>query len=322
MYGSTRRPLSEVVHSVFLRTVRGRVVFLRTLGILVAALGFACDEDTLFLVPDPPDQGFVDVGFPDSGADLGFPDAEADVGFPDVGFPDVGFPDTGVVPPATEPIYIHTGDTLYSYDPVMHRATAVGNFADRRGPLAHAMVDIAIDQNGVMYGGTGTARDPKRVYAIDAATARCTFLFEVQDNLNGMAFDGEGRLVAAGETLRVLDPGSGRTVVTFEDAGNRFTTSGDVVGLPDGNLYWTVRGDGRNAPDRLVRLDPRSGRTTLLGSLSRDNLFGLGYANGELFGFTTSGEVVVIDPVSGRVVEDRTLSGRWFGATANPVTWR
>lgn len=279
------------------------------LAVCAAATLFGCeDPENLYIVPEPPDTGIVDVGFPD-------------VGFPDMGVPEVGTPDMGVPPPATESIYIHTGDTLFSYDPERHRTTRVGVFSTRSGPLEDPMVDIAIDARGVMFGGTGTARDAKRVYRIDPATADCTYLFEVDDNLNGLAFDGSGRMVAAGESLRVVDTSSGRTVLTFAEAGERFTTSGDVVGLPDGNIYWTVRGLDRGDPDQLVRLDPNSGRPTLLGTLSRNNLFGLGYANEKLYGFTDQGEVVVIDPTNGRVLENRSLEGRWFGATANPVTW-
>jgi hypothetical protein len=300
------------------------VHFRLTLGAipLLATSLSGCEETVLYAVPDlgTPDAGAADLGSP--GRDLGPPEAGADLGPPDLGPPDLGPPDMGVPPPATESIYIHTGEQLYSYDPIQHRATSVGRFVDGRGqPLEDPMVDIAIDARGTMYGGTGASRDRKRVYLVDAATARCTFLYEVDDNLNGMAFDGAGRLVAAGDAIRVIDPGSGATVLTFADAGQSYTTSGDVVGLPDGNLYWTVRGERRNAPDRLVRLDPESGATTLLGTLSRDNLFGLGFANGELFGFTTNGEVVVIDPQTGQVAATRTLEGRWFGATANPVTW-
>lgn len=268
-----------------------------------------CDSDELFVVPEF-----------DAGAETKEP---ADLGPFDLGtvaFPDFGALDLGPTAPATEPIYIHTGTTLYSYDPDAHRTVRVGDFR-ASGQELDPMVDIAIDEFGRMLGGTGTSRDPKRVYRVDPATAECILLYEVPDNLNGMAFDGNGRLVAAGDTLRVLDPDSGQTVFTFNEAGERFTTSGDVVGLPDGKLYWTVRGERFEAPDRLVRLDPVSGEATLLGSLSKDNLFGLGYASGELYGFTSAGEVLVIDPATGRVIDDRTLSGRWFGATANPVTW-
>lgn len=285
----------------------------------------ACEEDRLLIVPDLgfPDLGPIpDLGEPDLGVeemdagpdDLGPPDlGPADLGPPDLGRPDVG------VPPATEAIYIHTGSALFSYDPAQHVATELGTFRDANGPLEDPMVDIAIDRFGTLYGGSGASRDDKRVYLIDPNTAFCQPLFIVDDNLNGMAFDGRGRLIAAGDTLRVLDTSDGARVLTFENAGSQFTTSGDVVGLPDGNIYWTVTGDG-NA-DRLVRLDPISGATQLLGTLTRDNLFGLGYANGELFGFTSSGEVVVINPSTGRVTAERSLPGSWYGATTNPVAW-
>ncbi len=275
------------------------------IGVLSASLALVrCEEDGVFKVPPRPDLGFIDAGFPD----MGFPDAMV--------MPDAGFP-----PPATESVYIQTGDSLYSFDPSQNRSVLVGMFRTNQGPLEDPMVDIAIDENGHMYGGTGTRRDEKRVYLIDPETAFCTFLYQFNDNLNGMAFDGRGRLIVAGEQLSVVDPRTGRVLLRFEAASTTYETSGDVVGLPDGNLYWTVRGENRGDNDLLVRLDPNDGRMTLLGELSRAGLYGLGYANGELYGFTSEGEVVTIDPNSGRVLSTRSLEGLWFGATTNPVVW-
>ena len=74
-----------------------------------------------------------------------------------------------------------------------------------------------------------------------------------------------------------------------------FETSGDLVGLPDGYLYWTVVGD---ESDQLVRLDPNSGLFAPVGSLGYDQLYGLGYDEGELFGFSASGLIVAISPDS------------------------
>jgi hypothetical protein len=81
-------------------------------------------------------------------------------------------------------------------------------------------------------------------------------------------------------------------------------------------LYWTVTGG-----DDLIQVDPNSGETRRRGSVRVTGVFGLGYADGELLGFTSAGRVIVMDPASGRASDDTALSGRWWGATTNPVLW-
>ncbi|CAN0599860.1 unnamed protein product, partial [Laminaria digitata] len=39
-------------------------------------------------------------------------------------------PDAGLPPPAVEPVYIHTGDSLFSYDPESNQVQQVGMFHD------------------------------------------------------------------------------------------------------------------------------------------------------------------------------------------------
>lgn len=273
-----------------------------------------CEEERVFQVPEVPDAGFVDVGFPDSGIreirDAGF--LTQDTGVVEV---DAGFP-----PPAVEPVYIHSGDTLYSYDPDTNGITQIGMFHDRNGALERQVVDIAIDLDGIMYGGT---REPggeplgNGVYVIDPETAFCRLVFEFDDTLHGMTFLDDGRLVIAGERVSVVDPRSGGVLLEFP-AARDYETSGDIVGLPDGKLYWTVRGQDA---DDVVRIDPSTGRLENLGTARLRSIFGLGYAKSQLFGFSSTGFVVVIDPTDGRVLRQERLDGRWFGATTNPVRW-
>lgn len=285
-----------------------------SLALLVAVLVAAgCEQDQLYTAPAPYDGGVApDAGFPDSGVreirDAGF--LTQDSGMADAGFP----------PPAVEPVYIHTGDTLYSYDPDANTTTLIGQFHDRNGPLDRQMVDIAIDNNGTMYGGT---RDPdgeptaNEVFVIDPETAFCTLRFRFDDFLNGMTFLPDGRLVIAGEQVSVVEPSNGSVLLEFP-AARDYETSGDIVGLPDGKLYWTVRGADT---DMVVRIDPASGRITNLGDARLKSIFGLGYAENQLFGFSSTGYVVVINPINGAVLRQERLDGRWYGATTNPVRW-
>jgi outer membrane protein assembly factor BamB len=279
---------------------------------LLALTGFACDDDLIYVQPDPPDSGVVDAGFePDAGEE-----------------PDAGFaPDAAEPPPADEPIYIHSGTTLFSYDPDRNTAEVIGDFRTARGPLDLDMVDIAIDTRGRMFGGSrqpGNETQGNRVYRIDPATAMVEFRFEFDDTLHGMTFLPDGRLVIAGERVSVVDPETGRVLLDYP-AANDYQTSGDIVGLPDGKLYWTVRGPrdpgGAFGPDDVVRIDPTTGTIRKVGSARESRIYGLGYAEGSLYGFSSSGKVVVLDPDTGAVRREAVLMGRWFGATTNPVLW-
>lgn len=269
---------------------------------LVTAFLTACsDYDLSAKQEDPEPPTPEDTGEPvvDTGGD---PDT-ADTGDSAV----VEIPDTGEV--ATEAVYINTSTTLFSYDPATGRSTRIGDFSERGGAIAGGMTDIAIDLNGIMYGGSYTT-----LYNINPTTAECTFVAYLDDEMTGLTFVSDGRLVGAGSAVSFVDTRTG-ALSPLVPAGEYYT-SGDIVGLPDGMLYWSVTGG-----DQLVQIDPDSGVTRRRGSIGVTGVFGLGYAYGELLGFTSAGRVIVMDDVNGRPSENEALSGTWWGATTNPVLW-
>lgn len=219
--------------------------------------------------------------------------------------PDTG--DTGEV--ATEAVYINTDTTLYSFDPSTGVATRIGDFLEGRDPVPGGMTDIAISLDGIMYGGSFEA-----LYRINPSTGECTFVATLNDTMTGLTFVSDGRLVGAGDAVSFVDTRTGR-LTTLVPTGE-YSTSGDIIGLPDGMLYWTVTGG-----DQLVQVDPDSGDTRRRGTIGVSAIYGLGYAYGELYGFTSAGEIVTIDPTTGRPGSTDTLAGRWWGATTNPVLW-
>lgn len=242
--------------------------------------------------------------------DTGEPEVDADTGEPeDTGDTDdtVIVPDTGEV--ATEPVYINTDTTLYGFDPATGIATRIGEFLDGRDAVAGGMTDIAISPDGIMYGGSFDA-----LYRINPATAECTFVAYLDDEMTGLTFVSDGRLVGAGEAVSFVDTSTGR-LTTLVPRGE-YSTSGDIIGLPDGMLYWTVTGG-----DQLVQVDPDDGTTRRRGTIGVSGIFGLGYAYGALYGFTSGGELVTIEASNGRVTATASLPGRWWGATTNPVLW-
>lgn len=212
-------------------------------------------------------------------------------------------------PVATDPVYVSTGSALYGYDPKTNTATKVGDYS-RGGSKVTDMTDIAIDLNGYMYGCAYT-----QLYRIDPTNAQTNPIATMDQSFNALTFLSDGSLVgAADNSVYYVDTSSGKTTPLAKNT--KYSTSGDIVGLPDGKLYWTVEGG-----DDLVVVDPATGTATKVGTIGVANLFGVGYADGELYGFSSGGRAVTIDPASATVTANQPLAGSWWGATTNPVLW-
>ena len=221
-------------------------------------------------------------------------------------------PDDDPIEPAEARVYANTSTALYEVDPATGGHTYIGEFSEGGTPV-ESFVDIAIDMEGRVYGGTFDA-----LYRIDPFTADVTLICSASHDMTAMTFSADGELFIGGSySIYVMNVEDCTTspLVT----GAIYETSGDLVGLPDGYLYWTVYGwDG----DELVRVHPESGATTWVGPISERKLYGLGYAEEQLFGFSSEGKIVRISPLgasSSVMVDNEELS--WWGATTNPVTW-
>jgi hypothetical protein len=217
-------------------------------------------------------------------------------------------------PIADAPLYAHTSGELYTVDPETGWVTSVGAFRER-GTTIKGMVDVAVDAEGRLFGATFDI-----LYRIDPQNGDVSPLCEVPFAFYALTATDDGSLVGAAESeLLMIDPDTCATRHLARDAG--FDTSGDIVGLPDGYLYWTVLG-GRDKPDQLVRVDPRSGATRLIGPVGFDKLFGLAYADGKLYGFSSTGNIIRIDPQNARsALLASTGDLSWWGAATNPVVW-
>ena len=242
---------------------------------------------------------------------------EADTADPIV--PSEEAPPPGEMPPADEeppevevpdePVYLHTGETLYSWDPETGILGIVGNFFRADGVEVDGITDIAIDGEGRFYGVSTDA-----LFGINGHTAEIWRISGLDFALFGLTCTSDGRLVGAGDGLVEIDTETG-AISTLVPEG-QFETSGDLVGLPDGLLYWAVRED-----DGLVVVDPNSGVTVPRGVIGVEHIYGLGYAYGALYGFTEEGMAIEINPTTGAVIESASLPGAWWGATTNPVLW-
>jgi hypothetical protein len=213
-------------------------------------------------------------------------------------------------PAATGDVYANTDTELFVWDTSTHALGRIGTFRDwSTGYGCARMVDIAIDLNGGMVGTCGNM-----LVRIDPTDATTEELVDLGEEDVGLTFLADGTLIAAGSgSVRSLDA-NGRLHTIYSGA---FETSGDLVGLPDGKLYWSILGG-----DDLATLDPSTGTGHRIGALGNGaTMWGLAFADGVLYGFDASGEIVSIDPASGDTTHVQGTNHGWYGATTNPVTW-
>jgi hypothetical protein len=267
---------------------------------LLTILLLACVDYEISEHPDPGDQP-LDSASPQ---DTGETDEPGDTGDTD------GSIDTGSI--ALAAVYANTSDTLYEVEPATGELTTVGQFHEG-SEVVQYFEDIAIDLAGHMYGGTFDA-----LYRIDPDTAEVTKLCDTDFDMTALTFTSMGELIAGGEdTISRIDLGTCQATAIVSDSP--YSTSGDIVGLPDGYLYWTVWGDGDG--DELIRVDPDNGSAAWMGTIGHEKLFGVGYHLDQLYGFASSGSIVKISPDDAEGDLVCQTSKGWWGATTNPVVW-
>lgn len=235
------------------------------------------------------------------------------------------------VPTAEAPVYAHTRDTLFQIEPTTGDATPLGVFL-QSGMGIDGMMDIAIDQTGRMFGGTlGSANGNGRtVWRIDPTNGEVTHVCDTEVLMYALTFLPDGRLVAGDAgTFQTIDVNHA-CAITLLASSEEWVTSGDIVALPDGLIYWTVQGRAWDVEeDLLVVVDPATGLNRiqgpiLSGDLGFDRVYGLGYDQSEdaLYGFSADGEIIKINPFNGASTLLETSEDiAWWGATTNPVTW-
>lgn len=213
---------------------------------------------------------------------------------------------------AIEIMYVHSDDELFS----LNENGELTYIADFIVEGTHYLddqpkiTDLAIDLDGRMFGVAGF-----ELYEINASTGSMKLSAVLEQYLNGLTFMANGDLMGAGDGIFKIDPATGYTNTVVEDG--IYNTSGDIVGHPNGLMYWTVR-DGTG--DALVSIDD-FGRTSYIGNIGYVNLYGLGYFDGNLFGFSSNGNIVTIDPSNAQAINNEVYDFSYWGAAANPFRW-
>lgn len=243
--------------------------------------------------------------------------------------PDAGSPSDGS--PSTTPssrVYAHSGDTLYLIDTQTFAPMPIGTMS---GLGTQSLTDLAIDKSDNMIGVT-----LDKLYSIDETSGAATLITDLSGsakNFTSLSFAPENYndpnsndiLIAANSFGEVyeIDPTTG-TANLLGDYGSmgpdKIGSSGDLIAVRNFGIYATVNiGTNPASQDYLARIDPTTWIATPIGGGTGFNdIFGLGYWEGKIYGFVSmgpnAGKMITIDPATGAGTEVHSGSIRWYGA--------
>ena len=219
-------------------------------------------------------------------------------------------------------VYAHTGNTLYRVDSTTLSVVEVGPLA---GIGTESLTDLAIDKNQKMVGIT-----LDKLYSIDSSTGAATLIKDLSQSATGFTSlsyiptdltdpNSTDILVTANDEGAVyqIDPTMGTATMIGSYGSNaqgKIVSSGDLIGVRNLGIYATVD-VGEQTNDYLAKIDPATWQATPIGSgTGFDQIFGLGYWAGTVYGFTAKGDMITIDISTGVGTKVSAGSQAWYGA--------
>ncbi len=208
-------------------------------------------------------------------------------------------------------IYAHSSSGLYTVDPNTLEVHFVGNFPER-------IADIAISKNDEMFGLSG-----KKIFSIDPLTAETVVVTDLSNSgfLNGMSFvpdpnNGDEEILVAvsgtGIVYRINPQTGGHAVVG--DYGSGIRSDGDIIYVEGVGIMATVTLTSQPTKTVLASIDPVTFRATIIGVTNHSVIWGLGFWADTLYGFDGSGNILGIDPETGRSWVIKSVDTTWNGA--------
>lgn len=225
--------------------------------------------------------------------------------------------------PENAAVYAHSSSQLYRVDPDTLDVSLVGDFVWSNG--GDQMTDIAIDETGNMTGISYTA-----VYSVNKDTAEATYLAPLTGNFNGLSYvidtsGGDPReiLVAAGNDGNVyeINPQTGASTLKGNYGGG-WNSSGDIVSIRGLGTFATVDDGTGIGNDYLARVNTSDYTVTIIGDTGVQKIWGIGFWEDKVYGFTDNREFVLIDTTTGAATTVEVGSVSWWGAgvtTSAPV---
>jgi hypothetical protein len=225
-------------------------------------------------------------------------------------------------------LYAHSQSTLYRVDPDSLAISEIGEFAwpINAPQIPDQMTDLAIDSNGKMVGVSFTS-----VYEVDPTTAITTLLSaDLTESFNALSFVPASAIGGSGADVLVgarnsdgavfrIDPSTGVSS-QIGNMGGAFVSSGDLVAVDGFGTMQTVPGTGSSSGDQLVRLAANTFAATPIGTgTGFSNIWGLAFWKGKIYGFTNTGDFVLIDATTGSASLVVNNGVEWWGAAVTTV---
>jgi hypothetical protein len=225
-------------------------------------------------------------------------------------------PDAGPGPSNEPVVYGHTATTLYKVNATTKVVTAVADFHNCDSDV----IDLALDQFSRAFVTTTGG-----LYQVNLLTATCT-LIRTDSYPNSLSFVPKGTIDPAVEALVGfngssyvrINPVTG-AMQSLGTLGGGFTSSGDIVSVIDGGTYLTVKDpNGSPTTDFLIEVNPSNGALIRnLGTLPFNDVFGLAFWGGSLYGFSNGGtlfEITITGSGTTSMAVPNAASHTWNGA--------
>jgi hypothetical protein len=216
-------------------------------------------------------------------------------------------------PQACYTVYAHSDYDLFSIDLMAKTLVVIGDFNAPKVNVSGTMktdimTDLAVAPDNTIYVISET-----QLYTADPNDAHVTLVGKVTacgSNAVAMTFAADGTLYAGdhkGAFCKIDLSTTPPTVTQIAKLSGGLALAGDIVAVGDGTMYGTATklsdtSGGTLDDNLLIKIDPATASTTIVGSTGSKNLYGISYALGQVFGFThdNSGNVVTIDPMTGQ----------------------
>lgn len=205
-----------------------------------------------------------------------------------------------------------TMTNVYAIDPATLQPTPVLPLCANLGTVP-TIADVAVARDGTLVLTTQGSLEILRTDATGACTSVPVTVLDLfgLDLVRGSTAASDTMIAAASsdDSLYRLDSGTGALVLV-----------GAMGQSPSGDIAWTgsellMSADGGTGiPDNLAHVDLATGAATVRGALPYDQILGLAYFEGKLYGFAGNGAIVEVDVATGAKVRELATSFRWLGA--------